>query len=89
MEELLPNKYFIKFFLGLSRLSSDEPLEAFRYLEQSLALEPKKEDIPSIYSYMGVCLRDLENYTEAIKILENGSQEYNDRTDINNLLILA
>jgi len=86
MEELLPNKYFIKFFLGLSRLSSNEPLEAFRYLEQSLALEPKKEDIPSIYSYMGVCLRDLEQYTEALKVLEKGRQQDNDRTDIHNLM---
>ncbi|MCP4681799.1 MAG: tetratricopeptide repeat protein, partial [Desulfobacterales bacterium] len=86
MEELLPNKYFIKFFLGLSRLSTNEPLEAFRYLEQSLDLEPKKEDIPSIYSYMGVCLRDLEKYTEALKILEKGRQQDNDRTDIHNLM---
>ncbi len=86
MEELLPNKYFIKFFQGLSRLSTNEPLEAFRYLEKSLELEPKEEDIPSIYSYMGVCLRDLEQYTEALKTLEKGRKHDNERTDIHNLM---
>ena len=41
MDRLIPDKYFIKFFLGLSRLSANEPLEAFKYLERALALEPK------------------------------------------------
>jgi len=86
MDRLIPDKYFIKFFLGLSRLSANEPSEAFKYLEMALALEPKREDIPSIYSYMGVCLRDLEQYKEALKILEKGIQHDNERTDIHNLM---
>jgi len=86
MDRLIPDKYFIKFFLGLSRLSANEPSEAFKYLERALALEPKREDIPSIYSYMGVCLRDLEQYKEALKILEKGIQHDNERTDIHNLM---
>ena len=86
MDRLIPDKYFIKFFLGLSRLSANEPSEAFKYLERALALEPKREDIPSIYSYMGVCLKDLEQYKEALKILEKGIQRDNERTDIHNLM---
>ena len=86
MDRLIPDKYFIKFFLGLSRLSANKPSEAFKYLERALALEPKREDIPSIYSYMGVCLRDLGQYKEALKILEKGIQHDNERTDIHNLM---
>jgi len=86
MDKLLPNKYYIKFFKGLSLLSMDEPLNALKHLDSALALEPKKQDIPSIYSYMGVCHKELEQYKEAIQVLEKGEKYDKDRTDIYNLM---
>ncbi len=86
MDRLMPDKYYIKFFQGLSRLSINEPLKAFKYLEKSLELEPKEEDVSSIFSYMGVCLKELELYSEAIEVLEKGKKYDNERTDIHNLM---
>ncbi len=86
MDRLLPDKYYVKFFLGLSHLSLSEPGTALLCLEEALKLGPKEEDIPSIYSYMGVCLKDEERYADAIKILEKAEQYDSERTDVHNLL---
>ena len=86
MDQLLPDKYYIKFFLGLSHLSLNEPGTALLCLEEALKLGPKQEDIPSIYSYMGVCLKDEERYTDAIKVLKKAEQYDSERTDVHNLL---
>ncbi|MBW1701140.1 MAG: YcaO-like family protein [Deltaproteobacteria bacterium] len=86
MDKLLPGKYYTMFFLGMSHLSIDKPLKAIQYLEEALKLEPKNQDIPSIYSYMGVCLKELERYTEAIEVLEKAEEYDSERTDIHNLM---
>ncbi|MBC8419971.1 MAG: YcaO-like family protein [Desulfobacterales bacterium] len=86
MDRLLPGKYYVKFFLGLSHISLNEPSKGLAFLEEAFELEPKKEDIPSIYSYMGVCLKDMERYREAIEVLEKAEQYDNERTDVYNLL---
>jgi ribosomal protein S12 methylthiotransferase accessory factor len=86
MDELLPGKYYTKFYLGLSHISANQPSKALEYFEKSLDLEPEKQDIPTIYSYMGICLKELENYEKAIKILEKAEEYDNERTDIYNLM---
>jgi len=86
MDRLLPDKYYVKFFLGLSHLSLNEPVKALSCLEEALKLGPKQEDIPSIYSYMGVCLKGQERYADAIKVLEKAEQYDSERTDVHNLL---
>jgi len=86
MDRLLPDKYYVKFFLGLSHLSLNEPVKALSCLEEALKLGPKQEDIPSIYSYMGVCLKGQERYADAIEILKKAEQYDSERTDVHNLL---
>jgi len=86
MDKLLPDRYYIKFFLGLCRLSINEPSDALNHLEEALKLDPKKEDIASIYSYMGVCLKELEQYREAIERLKKGAAYDEERTDLHNLM---
>ena len=86
MDKLLPGKYYIKFFSGVSHLSIKEPLKALRYFKESLNLDPKAQDIPSIYSYMGVSLKELERYGEAIKTLKKAEEYDKERTDIYNLM---
>ncbi len=86
MDKLMPNKYYIKFFLGLTRLNVNEPLKALIYFKEALTLEPNKQDIPSLYSYMGVCLKELEQYNEAISYLKVAEQYDDERTDIHNLM---
>ncbi len=86
IDNVLPGKYYVKFYSGLCHLNLDDPQTALSYLEQALDLDPTKQDIPSIYSYMGVCLKDLEKYTDALAVLEKGVQVDDERTDIFNLM---
>ncbi len=85
MDSLMPDKYYIKFYLGLSHISAGDPLKALEYLKEALKLEPLEQDVPSIYSYMGVSLKELERYREAIEVLEKGEEYDRERTDIHNL----
>ena len=86
MDQALPGKYYIKFFLGLSHLNLGAPDRALPFFEAALALDPKQEDTVSIYSYMGVCLKDLEAYRDAIRKLETAEALDSDRTDVHNLM---
>jgi len=86
MDTLMSAKYYVKFFLGLCYLSTNELSKALMHLEEALSLGPKAEDIASIYSYMGVCLKDLGQYREAITVLQKGEAHDDERTDIHNLM---
>lgn len=86
MDSRMPGKYYIQFFLGTAYLAAEEPVRALRHLEAALALDPRDEDIASIYSYMGQCLKEMEQYGEAIKTLEKGNEYDRERTDIHNLM---
>jgi len=86
MDDLLPGKYYLKFYLGSCCLYMGRPKTALKYYRQALDLEPLEQDIPSIYSYMGQCLKDMGEYTRAIDVLRTGKQFDNERTDIFNLL---
>ena len=84
IENLLKGKYYIKFYLGACHLALNDPATAFRYFTQSLELDPTEQDIPSIYSYMGVCLNEMGKYREAIAALKNAETYDKERTDIYN-----
>lgn len=86
MNDLLPGKYYIKFFLGTCSLSLNEPSAALSYLKEALDLNPKREDIPSIYSYMAQCHKELGQFMDAIAVLKKAEAYDNERTDIYNLL---
>jgi ribosomal protein S12 methylthiotransferase accessory factor len=86
VDALMPEKYFVKFYLGSCHLSMNEPAKALRYFEEALGLGPKEEEIASIYSYMGVCLKDLGQYRQAIHTLEKAEDYDKERTDIYNLM---
>ena len=86
MDKLLPGKYYVKFFLGLSHLSINEPIKALNYLEKALNLDPKAQDIPSIYSYMGISYKELQRYDEAIETLKKAEEYDRERTDVYNLM---
>lgn len=86
IDERLPGKYFVKFYLGSVSLSRGDPRAASVYFEEALGLGPNPQDIPSIYSYLGVALKDLERYREAIAVLEKAMALDPDRTDIHNLM---
>lgn len=86
MDRLLPGKYYVQFFLGTCHLALEEPKKAIRFFERALALGPKDQDIPSIYSYLGVCLKDLGQYREALAALHKAEALDRERTDVYNLM---
>jgi ribosomal protein S12 methylthiotransferase accessory factor len=86
VDALMPGKYYVKFFLGSCYLATNELSKALTYFEEALSLGPKAEDIASIHSYMGICLKDLGQYRQAITVLEQGAAHDDERTDIHNLM---
>ncbi len=86
VEALMPGKYYVKFFLGSCYLAMRDLLKALTHFEAALSLNPKEEDIASIYSYMGVCLKELGQYRQAINVLSRGTEHDDERTDLYNLM---
>ncbi len=86
MAEKLPEAYYIQFYLGQLHLTLGMLDQALAHFEKAMTLGPKDQDIPSICSYTGVCLKDLERYEEALTILEKGAALDNEREDIFNLM---
>jgi ribosomal protein S12 methylthiotransferase accessory factor len=86
MDKALPNKYYVKFFQGVACLSGNRPEEGLPFLEKALRLDPPEQDIPSIYSYMGVCLKEMGQYRKAIDTLEKAGSLDRERTDVLNLM---
>jgi len=86
IDSFMPGKYYIKFFLGSCHLSINEPKDALRYFMEAMELDPREEDIASIYSYTGVCLKEMAQYREAIEVLQKAENHDHERTDIYNLM---
>ncbi|MDH3394495.1 MAG: YcaO-like family protein, partial [Desulfobulbaceae bacterium] len=86
MQEILPNAYYLEFYLGKNLLDQERYEEAYTHLEHALTLNPEEEDIPYIYSYMGNCLKDIGKYDEAIAVLHKGTALDDERPDLHNML---
>ncbi|RZB38018.1 MAG: ribosomal protein S12 methylthiotransferase accessory factor [Desulfobacteraceae bacterium Eth-SRB2] len=86
IEKMLPGKYYIQFYLGSCHLALNDPASALSYFNRALELDPKEQDIPSIYSYMGVCLKEMGEYRKALAVLKNAEKYDKERTDIYNLM---
>ena len=84
IEHLLPNRYFIKFYLGSCHLALNDPVAALEYFTESLELDPTEQDVPSIYSYMGVSFNEMGDYLKALDVLQKAETYDNERTDIYN-----
>ena len=86
MQAELPDSYFLEYYLGKNMQAQGELAQAVAHLERALTLGPEEEDIPYIYSHLGECLKDLEEYAQAIASLQKGAEYDEDRPDIHNLL---
>jgi ribosomal protein S12 methylthiotransferase accessory factor len=86
MNRMLPDKYYLQFYLGTAHLAMNDPKTACSHLNHALDLNPIYQDIPSIYSYLGIALKDMADYKKAISVLEKGETYDSERTDIHNLL---
>jgi ribosomal protein S12 methylthiotransferase accessory factor len=73
IEKLLPGKYYVSFYLGSCHLASGNPREGLHHFETALERQPNPEDVASIYSYMGICFKELGDYRQALAVLEKGT----------------
>ncbi len=86
IDRQLPGKYYVHFYIGTVYLSMGQLDLAQAHFEKALELRPHIQDIPSIYSYMGVCLKEKGDFRGALDILEKGLAFDEERTDIYNLM---
>jgi ribosomal protein S12 methylthiotransferase accessory factor len=86
IDQDISGKYYVKFYLGSCHIALDDPKSALKYLEAALDLEPNQQDVPSIYSYMGVAFKDMGEYRKALEVLNKGVKLDRERTDIYNLM---
>jgi ribosomal protein S12 methylthiotransferase accessory factor len=86
MQQLLPEAYYIDFYLGRNLHTLGRYDEAIAHLERALHRNPEQEDVPYIYSYMGNCLKDQGKFREAIDILQKGLNLDDERPDLHNML---
>ncbi|NQT70372.1 MAG: YcaO-like family protein [Desulfobacteraceae bacterium] len=86
IEKIIPGKYYIKFYLGYCHLALNNSETALEHFTRALDMHPTQEDIVSIYSYMGVCLKDMGKYRKALALLKKAESYDRERTDIYNLM---
>jgi len=86
MDKVLPDKYYVHFYLGASHLALEDPQTASACFRRALTLDPTEQELPSIYSYLAVALKDLGEYRQALEVLKEGEKLDQERTDIYNLM---
>ncbi len=86
LEALIPDAYYLDFYRGRNVYENGQPDSALAHFKKALELIPEQEDLPYVYSYMGLCYRDLEQYDKALNILKKGLEEDEDRPDIYNTM---
>ncbi len=86
MQEILPDAYYLEFYLGQNLINLGLLEEALKHLERALTLNPEEEDIPYIYSFLGDTLKALGRYDEAITAIEKGREYDDERPDFHNIL---
>jgi ribosomal protein S12 methylthiotransferase accessory factor len=86
MREVLPEAYYIDFYLGKNLVSQGLLEEALHHFNTALTLSPEEEDIPYIYSFLGDTLKTLGRYDEAITAINKGRAIDDERPDFHNIL---
>ena len=86
MREVLPDAYYIEFYLGKNLVEQGLLDEAVTHFTKALTLHPEEEDIPYLYSFLGDTLKNLGRYDEAIEAIEKGRLIDDERPDFHNIL---
>ncbi|MBW1981860.1 MAG: YcaO-like family protein [Deltaproteobacteria bacterium] len=68
--QMFPDRYDLRFFLGVTLEYHGLPEEALAQLHKALDLEPHPTDLASIHTHIGVCLKEMKDYAGAIEALE-------------------
>ncbi|PIE71603.1 MAG: hypothetical protein CSA22_01895 [Deltaproteobacteria bacterium] len=85
-ETAMPGRYYTCFYQGMVELAMEDIPAAADAFREALGRSPSAQDMPSICSYLGMCLKDMEEYDKALEILNQGLSMDAERTDILNLI---
>lgn len=86
LAKLYPDSYFIHFHLGQLHLDHGRLDQAADAFDQALKLAPPPEDHAAILTYKGLALKEMEQYPQAIEVLERSAEIDPGRRDTFNLL---
>ncbi len=86
LEDALPGQYYTSFYKGLMLSAVYDFEGALEQFESALKRDPVELNATDIYSHMGACLKDLENYERAIQTCEIGLKIDEQRPDLYNTM---
>ena len=86
LSKIVRDAYFIYFFLAKDNYERGQLKEACDYFKKALDVCNSTEDIPYILSYFGLCLKDMKDYDNAIKVLKDALKYDPNRPDIYNII---
>ncbi len=86
LEDALPGQYYTSFYKGLMLSAVYDFEGALEQFETALKRDPVELNATDIYSHMGACLKDLENYERAIQTCEIGLKIDEQRPDLYNTM---
>jgi ribosomal protein S12 methylthiotransferase accessory factor len=86
LEKALPGKYYTSFYKGLMSAAIYDQNAALKEFEAALDRDPVELNMPDIYSHMGACLKDLEQYERAIATCKKGLAIDEQRPDMFNTI---
>ncbi|OQX64328.1 MAG: hypothetical protein B5M56_00180 [Desulfococcus sp. 4484_241] len=86
IERVVPDRYYTAFYMGYCHLNMNDPSSALECFSQAMDRKPTREALPTICSYMGVCLKEMEQFEKAIEVLAKGEFLDSERTDIHNMM---
>ncbi len=86
LEAALPGKYYTSFYKGLMHANVYNYEAALKEFETALTQDPASLNMPDIYSHMGACLKDLEQYDRAIDTCDKGLEIDDQRPDMFNTI---
>lgn len=69
LQALAPERFEVPFFLGVVQENLGQPAAALESFRRSLALGPPAHEVASVYVHLGSCLKDLEEYPQAVAAL--------------------
>lgn len=84
LEEALPGQYYTSFYKGLMLAAIHDHEEALKEFETAMERDPVRMNLPDIYSHMGACLKDLEQYDKGIDACKKGLEIDPQRPDMFN-----
>jgi ribosomal protein S12 methylthiotransferase accessory factor len=86
LDAVVPDKYFIQFYMGQLHQRLDEGPQALAYFRKALALSPPDEDLAAVYTYLGLVHKELGQHQQALDELRRAEAIDPERTDTLNLM---